>query len=303
MDMVDNRLTHAEVFETLITRVADYLTKYGLKSMVLGVSGGIDSTIVAAICHEVSKRTGIPLIGRSLTMKNTDGEIDSSIKVGEAFCDDFKHISLKGEYQLLLNKLGMDLGMDMQTKIANGNIQARLRMIYLRNLAGVTGGIMMDCDNESERWLGFWTIAGDVGDICPTANLWKHEIYSLAKWLVGYYANQAIGDNCQKCRDMADAIMASAKLAPTDGLGISSSDLEQIGAKSYDDVDDILCTYINCDEGAWENHFKVQMYTKYGRDAVDNVIARHKGSAFKMAQLPVRIEIRPGGLKQRELFE
>ena len=303
--MVEKKLTHAEVFETLITRVADYLTKYGLKSMVLGVSGGIDSTVVAAICHEVSKRTGIPLIGRSLTMKNTDGEIDSSIKVGTAFCDDFKHITLKDEYRVLLNKLGMDLGMDMQTKIANGNIQVRLRMIYLYNLAGITHGIVIDNSNKTEDLLGFHTLHGDSFDLSPTSELWKHEIYSLAKWLVGYYANKAIEDEnmLNDYRDMADAIMESAKLTPTDGLGISSSDLEQIGAKSYDDVDDILCTYINCDEDGWKNHFKVQMYAKYGQETVDKVIARHKGSTFKRAQLPVRIEIRPGGLKQRELFD
>lgn len=50
------------------------LTKNNLKAMVLGISGGIDSTVVAAICHEVSKKTDIPLIGRSLPIKNKDDD-------------------------------------------------------------------------------------------------------------------------------------------------------------------------------------------------------------------------------------
>lgn len=53
---------------------------------VLGISGGIDSTVVAAICHEVSKKTGIPLIGRSLPIKNKSDEFATSVHVGEAFC-------------------------------------------------------------------------------------------------------------------------------------------------------------------------------------------------------------------------
>ena len=62
-------LNYEKVFNTLVDKTAEYLTKNNLKAMVLGISGGIDSTVVAAICHEVSKKTGIPLIGRSLPLR------------------------------------------------------------------------------------------------------------------------------------------------------------------------------------------------------------------------------------------
>ena len=58
-----------KVFETLIEKTAKYLVDNNIKAQVIGISGGIDSTVVAAICHEVSKRTNIPLIGRSLPSK------------------------------------------------------------------------------------------------------------------------------------------------------------------------------------------------------------------------------------------
>lgn len=69
-----NNLDYSKVFEVLVKETANYVKVNNLKAMVLGISGGIDSTVVAAICHEVSKQTGIPLIGRSLPIKNKSDE-------------------------------------------------------------------------------------------------------------------------------------------------------------------------------------------------------------------------------------
>lgn len=60
-----------------------------------------------------------------------------------------------------------------RTPIADGNIQARLRMIYLYNLASIHKGLVMSTDNQTEYQLGFWTIHGDVGDFDPIQDLWK----------------------------------------------------------------------------------------------------------------------------------
>lgn len=60
------KLNYEKVFCTLVDKTREYIQNNNLSAMVLGISGGIDSTVVAAICHEVSKQTGIPLIGRSL---------------------------------------------------------------------------------------------------------------------------------------------------------------------------------------------------------------------------------------------
>lgn len=94
-----NNLDYGKVFEVLVKETANYVKVNNLKAMVLGISGGIDSTVVAAICHEVSKQTGIPLIGRSLPIKNKS---DVSKLVGEAFCNDFKVYRLETDYRTCL---------------------------------------------------------------------------------------------------------------------------------------------------------------------------------------------------------
>lgn len=301
-----NNLDYSKVFEVLVTETKNYVKTNNLKAMVLGISGGIDSTVVAAICHEVSKQTGIPLIGRSLPIKNKNDEFDTSKLVGKAFCNNFEVTNLYEVFNKFLTLVdGDNLTSLRQTPIANGNIQARLRMIYLYNLASIYNGLVISTDNQTEYQLGFWTIHGDVGDFDPIQGLWKTEVYELAKWLIGYYygcgIKKEVGtDGARKICDMCEAIKKSMSLTPTDGLGISNSDLEQIGAKSYNEVDDILKTLISC-ESSEETYMlagnvvhiqankKSDLYKKYGEDVVNKVWSRHLASEFKREKAPIYI--------------
>lgn len=301
-----NNLDYSKVFEVLVTETKNYVKTNNLKAMVLGISGGIDSTVVAAICHEVSKQTGIPLIGRSLPIKNKNDEFDTSKLVGKAFCNNFEVTNLYEVFNKFLTLVdGDNLTSLRQTPIADGNIQARLRMIYLYNLASIYNGLVISTDNQTEYQLGFWTIHGDVGDFDPIQGLWKTEVYELAKWLIGYYYGCGIkkevdADGARKICDMCEAIKKSMSLTPTDGLGISNSDLEQIGAKSYNEVDDILKTLISC-ESSEETYMlagnvvhiqankKSDLYKKYGEDVVNKVWSRHLASEFKRKKAPIYI--------------
>jgi NAD+ synthetase len=294
-------LNYERVFNILVKETSNYITRNRLNAMVLGISGGIDSTVVAAICHEVSKKTGIPLIGRSLPIKNKEDEFDVSKLVGEAFCNDFKVVNLTDGYLAVYNSIiggeenliscGDDAESKYQTPIANGNIQARLRMIYLYNLASIHKGLVMSTDNQTEYQLGFWTIHGDVGDFDPIQGLWKTEVYELAKWLIGYYYGCGIkkevdADGARKICDMCEAIKKSMSLTPTDGLGISNSDLDQIGAKSYYDVDRVLQT-LTCKASPENDKLQDELTTELGPDVVGKITGRRFKSRFKRLVSPI----------------
>lgn len=326
-----SELNYEHVFDVLVDKTAEYVTENNLKAMVLGISGGIDSTVVAAICHEVSKKTGIPLIGRSLPIKNKSDEFATSVHVGEAFCNEFSVYRLERSYRAALFDACADAGdvnmansyyldeleeMPSRTPIANGNIQARCRMIHLYDIASIRKGLVMSTDNQTEYQLGFWTIHGDVGDFDPIQGLWKTEVYELAKWLIGYYYGCGIkkevdADGARKICDMCEAIKKSMSLTPTDGLGISNSDLDQIGAKDYATVDDILSRFIPFedfrksydsagqimhphDEMA-ESDCWSQLCARHGEDVVNKVWSRHLASEFKRKKAPIYIS--------RELYE
>lgn len=325
-----SELNYEHVFNVLVDKTAEYVTSNNLKAMVLGISGGIDSTVVAAICHEVSKKTDIPLIGRSLPIKNKEDEFSVSELVGEAFCDEFKVFNLSNSYKASLFDLCADAGLikdckgydwywvsDLEeltgrTPIANGNLQARCRMKHLYDIASIRKGLVMSTDNQTEYQLGFWTIHGDVGDFDPIQDLWKTEVYGLANYLRDRYKSKALEalhndykETCDKYRAMSYAVYSSCKLIPTDGLGISNSDLEQIGAKSYDEVDDILFRYIPFKEYRQkhgEPHDEMaesdcwsQLCARHGEDVVNKVWSRHLASEFKRKKAPIYIS--------RELYE
>lgn len=276
-----------KVFNFLVDELEKYLKENKLESMVLGISGGIDSTVVAAICHEVSKRTGIPLIGRSLpTNHNKGGEINSADLVGKAFCNDYKEVNIQKWYydSWSFNEHGSDY-----SPIAAGNIQARLRMIYLYNLASIHKGLVMDTDNQTENNLGYYTLHGDQGDYAPMKGLWKTEVFELAKYLTDYYKGisyvhsntELILENLNK----SEAIAESLKLKPTAGLGITDSDLDEIGANSYEEVDNVLKIYL---EDKDDNSIRLSILReKFGNDIVNNVLKRHKVSEFKRKGLPI----------------
>lgn len=322
-----SELNYEHVFDVLVDKTAEYVTENNLKAMVLGISGGIDSTVVAAICHEVSKKTGIPLIGRSLPIKNKSDEFATSVHVGEAFCNEFSVYRLERSYRAALFDACADAGdvnmansyyldeleeMPSRTPIANGNLQARCRMMYLYDIASRHKGLVMSTDNQTEYQLGFWTIHGDVGDFDPIQDLWKTEVYELAKWVLGKYEECNRGhSDCFFDMGAAQKVYAleqSIALTPTDGLGISNSDLEQIGAKSYDEVDDILSRYIPFkeyrqkhgeplhphDEMA-ESDCWSQLCARHGEDVVNKVWSRHLASEFKRKKAPIYIS--------RELYE
>lgn len=311
-------LNYEKVFETLVNETSKYLTDNHIQAMVLGISGGIDSTVTAAICYEVGKQTGIPLIGRSLPIKNKKDEYNVSGLVGRAFCDDFKVVNLYDSYLELVENItyyenpslkvfptkhDIDTLPSFMNPVAKGNIQARLRMIYLYNLASVHKGIVISTDNQTEYQLGFWTLHGDVGDFNPLFGLWKTEVYELAKYIMDMYGlRDTAKDN--PSRDNLDKMLAlkeSISLTPTDGLGISNSDLEQIGAKSYQEVDDILqefeafqylyseqLTGMTLAEKAKE-FLENQEMLYIDIETIMRVIDRHVKSEFKRKNLPICI--------------
>ena len=306
-------LNYEKVFNTLVEKTANYVTKNNLHAMILGISGGIDSTVCAAICHEVSKQTGIPLIGRSLpTTFNKKEETTSADLVGNAFCDDYREVPIS-KLCWTFSEVLIGYEKTAQTNLANGNIQARLRMIYLYNLASIHKGLVIDTDNLTEHNLGYWTIHGDVGDFNPIGGLWKTEVFELAEWVMNWYGSYThtyfytdapeIIDYKQGNLAKAVAIRESLKLKPTAGLGITNNDLEEIGAESYDQVDAILqeilawktfnrdnnIIYANKKDEK-EAFLNEQQMLTHPIEIISAVANRHFSSEFKRAKLPVVIE-------------
>lgn len=265
-----------KVFNLLIESTGKYLRKNNSQTMVLGISGGIDSTVCAIVCHEVSLRYNIPLLGYSLPCStNQKCEVTTAQLVGLELCSEFHEVNLEGlflEAEKVFNCVGLT-----STPISRGNIKARLRGNFLYNATGIRHGLVIDTDNMTEHLLGFWTIAGgDECDFNPIGQLWKHEVYELARWLVN-----------TEVYSQSDGLKESIKLIPTDGNGISSSDLEQIAPGcTYDTVDNVLQSYLRGEDVS-------------RLPCADMIIDRYCKSEFKHRQCPLIIDLETGNICEK----
>lgn len=306
MKEIAERITRRDykmVYDQIIKQTGEYCRKHNLKSMVLGLSGGLDSTVCAAILREVSKQYGIKLIGISLPCStNSRLERSTAATCGDCFCDEYKEVNLQDLYLLTKGKCDTEIG--ESTKISQGNLKARLRMIMLYNAASINNGIVIDTDNLTEHYLGFFTIHGDVGDFKPIGKLWKTEVYELANYVLSLYsnrleefqANRALLEGqpgeFNRCQFAESALRAAIMIKPTDGNGVtestnefqpSSGDLDQIApGYTYNEVDKVLQYIVNnyqLNEYEWDHIAKT--YFNGDIETINSIKRRYENSMFK----------------------
>ncbi len=198
--------------ESLIAKLVDYRRTSGLGSVAIGMSGGVDSALTAALFREAGWR----VFGYTMPILQDPSETERGVLACEQLSIEHAQIDLTAQYQSMVAALEavdptLQDAASKAARIRHGNIRARLRMITLYNQAHSLGGLVASTDNFSELSAGFWTINGDVGDLAPVQSLMK-------SWEVPWMARE-IG--------VPDAIW---KAKPTDGLGIDDGDEAQIGA-------------------------------------------------------------------------
>lgn len=241
---------YLRVAHNIRATLTEYIQAHHLQALVLGISGGIDSALCAALLRPVCDHLQIPFVGRSITIEtNKAEEIARSIAVGEAFCNDFQHLDLTDIF-LVNKKILINFDDSMLSKLRQGNLKARMRMMTLYDLAQLHRGIVISTDNYTEYLTGFWTLHGDTGDYAPIMNLWKTEVFNLARTLL---------TSCNEAQHQA--LLSCIEATPVDGLGISSCDCEQLGVNNYYEADSILAGYFQGDR-RYEDHTIVQRYLR-----------------------------------------
>lgn len=277
-------MKHIEFRINLIKeKVKNYIIDNKINSLIIGVSGGLDSGVNCILLKDVCDELNIPLIGRYIHIEtNKEEEANAAKLIGNNYCTSFDMKDLTNDYfftiyddypnntQLKTEYSKSETESELQYKIRLGNIKARLRMIHLYNLSQKYKGLVIDNDNLTEQLLGFWTLHGDVGDLTPLSSLYKTDVYNIAKFLFDKEENEA----------KKTAIKAIIDITPTDGLGITNSDFEQFGVKSYNEIDEILKSF---KEPSLSN-----IRDKYG-DSFEKVLNRYINSEYKRNN-PFRIK-------------
>ena len=163
--------------------IDDYCSSTSIlpKALVVGISGGIDSSVVSTLCALTGRKT----IALSMPIKQIKSQHDLSLKHGEWLSSKFKNVEFNlielekifGSFKETLNKFKNEHGL--------ANSKARLRMATLYQVAAANSGIVVGTGNKVEDFgVGFYTKYGDGGvDISPIADCNKTEVWELGKEL------------------------------------------------------------------------------------------------------------------------
>lgn len=254
----------SDLCDSVIDSLKAYQQDHSVNTVTIGVSGGIDSAVTAALF----KQAGYRVIGVTMPIHQNPLETDRGLEAVAALDLEHVHVDLSSAYDNLLQFYQTATDDFAQgdasrsTAIRKGNIRARLRMITLYNLASKFQGFVASTDNFSELSAGFWTLHGDVGDVAPIQSFTK-------SWEVPEAAS-VLG--------VPGSII---KALPTDGLGITNGgDEAQLGV-SYLEFDIALFMLMQCAK----NKTAVDQLGLNSNDlaVVNTVKQRIKNSRFKRA--------------------
>lgn len=171
-----------EVVETLTLGLRDYATRCGFRSAVLGLSGGIDSAIVAWLAARALGPANVVTIGMPGPFSAPISLQDARDLAANLGCD-FTTLPIAGPYgemsQLLAGRFaGRPFG------LAEENLQARLRGVLVMALSNKEGHLALATGNKSELATGYCTLYGDMcGGLAPIADVFKTDVYRLARWI------------------------------------------------------------------------------------------------------------------------
>lgn len=212
-----NRIkNYGDLKDKIVTWIKDYVKENNIKSLVVGVSGGIDSAVVSTLCAETGLPTyalGMPIHQKEDQENLSDAHLEwLHSKFPNVIAHKFDLSKTFDTFQFSMREFGSD-------KLSLANSRSRLRMVTLYQVAGSVGGIVVGTGNKVEDYgVGFYTKYGDGGvDIAPIADLYKTEV-----WMLGEHLG-------------VDEKIISA--SPTDGLWDDGrTDEDQIGA-TYADLE------------------------------------------------------------------
>ncbi|MFB8775323.1 NAD+ synthase [Streptomyces broussonetiae] len=268
-----------EVYAALVTGLRAYVEKNGFRSVLIGLSGGIDSALVASIaCDAVGAEN---VYGVSMPSKYSSGHSrDDAADLARRTGLNFRTVPIEPMFDAYMGSLGL-------TGLAEENLQSRLRGTLLMAISNQEGHIVLAPGNKSELAVGYSTLYGDsVGAYGPIKDVYKTSVFRLAKW-----RNRAAEERGETPPIPENSISKppSAELRP--------GQVDTDSLPDYPVLDAILERYVDHDEGA-------DTITAAGFDPalVAKTLRMVDTAEYKRRQYPPGTKISPKGFgKDRRL--
>ena len=252
-----------QIWKALVLGLRDYVEKNGFRSVVLGLSGGIDSALVAAIAVDAlgAKRVN----GVAMPSKYSS---DHSIEDAQLFATNtgihFRTVAISPMVDSFMGNLTLK-------GLAEENLQARVRGITLMGISNQEGHLVLATGNKSELAVGYSTLYGDaVGGFAPIKDIYKTDVWALARWRNA----TAIADG-----EVAPIPERSITKEPSAELRPDQKDSDSL--PDYELLDKVLMRYVDGDEG-----FDSLIAAGFDSALVTRVIGLVDKAEYKRRQYP-----------------
>ncbi|MCH8072676.1 MAG: NAD+ synthase [Proteobacteria bacterium] len=260
--------TEASVYRALVTGTRDYVTKHGFPGVIIGLSGGIDSALVATIACDAIGADRVRAVMMPFRFTSTMSQEDAA-KQAAALGIDYDVIPIEPMYEATIDQLQAVLG-DREADVTEENIQARCRGLLLMAISNKTGRMLLTTGNKSETAVGYATLYGDMaGGFAPIKDCSKTLVYRLA-----HYRN-TLGEV------IPERVITRE---PTAELRADQKDSDSL--PGYDILDPILEAFIEEDLSVAEI-----VDRGFERDVVIRILEMVKRNEYKRRQAPPGIRI------------
>jgi len=252
-----------EVYRALELALRDYITKNGFSRVALGLSGGIDSTLVASICADALGPENV--LGVAMPSEfSTSHSVDDAQELADNLGIRLFTIPIKSVYHSFLETLHDSFG-DEEPGLAEENLQARIRGTLLMTISNRYGNLIIATGNKSENAVGYATLYGDMaGGFALIRDLFKHEVYALCRW-----------------RNTLSPVIPESVLTKAPSAELRHDQKDEDSLPPYEVLDPILESYIERDEGVDEI-----VARGFDEQTVIDVIALVDKTEYKRRQAP-----------------
>ncbi|CAB4884569.1 unannotated protein [freshwater metagenome] len=254
---------HQEIWNALVMGLRDYVAKNKFRSVVVGLSGGIDSALVAAIAVDALGAQCVN--GVAMPSKYSS---DHSVEDATAFAANtgihFKTVAIEPMVESFMQSITLK-------GVAAENIQARVRGTTLMGISNQEGHLVLATGNKSELAVGYSTLYGDaVGGFAPIKDIYKTDVWALASWRNA----QAVARG-----EVAPIPVRSIEKEPSAELRPDQKDSDSL--PEYELLDQLLTRYVDGDQGS-----SALIAAGFDRALVMRVIGLVDKAEYKRRQYP-----------------
>ncbi len=254
----------------LVLGLRDYVEKNGFADVVVGVSGGIDSAVTAALCVDAFGPERVHCVSMPSQFSSEGTRADAE-RLAESLGCDFREIAIE-DVVASLHEVLREPTQELEG-LAAENLQARVRGVLLMALSNTFGWLVVSTGNKSELAVGYSTLYGDmVGGFALLKDVFKTDVFRLA-----HHLNERSG------RDLIPS--STIERAPSAELRPDQRDDDSI--PPYDMLDPVLEAYVELDRSHEE------LLDEFDAGIVEQVVALVDRAEYKRRQAPPGVKLRP----------